>query len=151
MADEIVKFRSRGETLVGVLTRPDGVKGDLPLVIMAGGWCYTKEVVMPHYAKFFHAIGVAKPSSTYVAFTRVLQSSLPPENEIVFVSTPIFRSIAVTLSVAAPTPGRFFAGGTVVNDPEQSFVSGAHGGETAMSFTPGPSTEYHHHLDISFP
>jgi len=30
-----------------------------PLVIMAGGWCYTKEIVMPHYATFFHEIGCA--------------------------------------------------------------------------------------------
>lgn len=59
MADEIVRFRSKGETLAGVLTRPEGAQGKTPLVIMAGGWCYTKEVVMPHYAKFFHAIGCA--------------------------------------------------------------------------------------------
>jgi hypothetical protein len=25
----------------------------VPLVIMAGGWCYTKEIVMPWYGKFF--------------------------------------------------------------------------------------------------
>jgi len=59
MTDQIVKFRSRGEELVGVLTRPGGVDGPTPLVIMAGGWCYTKEIVMPHYAKFFHDIGCA--------------------------------------------------------------------------------------------
>jgi len=59
MSDEIVKFRSVGEDIAGVLTRPQGVKGDVPLVIMAGGWCYTKEVVMPYYAKFFHEIGCA--------------------------------------------------------------------------------------------
>jgi pimeloyl-ACP methyl ester carboxylesterase len=57
--DEKVRFASGGETLAGVLTRPDGVSGDTPLVIMAGGWCYTKEIVMPHYAKFFHEIGCA--------------------------------------------------------------------------------------------
>lgn len=57
--DEIVRFKSGGETLAGVLTRPEGVTGDTPLVIMAGGWCYTKEIVMPHYAKFFHEIGCA--------------------------------------------------------------------------------------------
>jgi fermentation-respiration switch protein FrsA (DUF1100 family) len=68
MANEIVKFRSRGETLVGVLTRPDGAKGDLPLVIMAGGWCYTKEIVMPHYAKYFHDIGVATLRFDYQRF-----------------------------------------------------------------------------------
>lgn len=58
MIDTIVEFRSGQETLNGVLTRPN-TEGDLPLVIMAGGWCYTKEIVMPHYAKFFHDIGCA--------------------------------------------------------------------------------------------
>jgi pimeloyl-ACP methyl ester carboxylesterase len=57
--DEIVRFKSGGETIAGVLTRPDGLRGDTPLVIMAGGWCYTKEIVMPHYARFFHEIGCA--------------------------------------------------------------------------------------------
>lgn len=56
---EQVEFNSNGYTLKGILVRPEGVKGDVPLVIMAGGWCYTKEVVMPHYAKSFHAIGCA--------------------------------------------------------------------------------------------
>jgi fermentation-respiration switch protein FrsA (DUF1100 family) len=59
MMDKTVRFGSGGETIVGVLTRPEGVDGDVPLVIMAGGWCYTKEIVMPHYAKFFHEIGCA--------------------------------------------------------------------------------------------
>jgi len=56
---EKVEFKSNGNTLKGVLIRPDGLEGDVPLVVMAGGWCYTKEVVMPHYAKSFHAIGCA--------------------------------------------------------------------------------------------
>ncbi len=59
MAHENVKFRSGSDMVAGVLTRPEGTSGDAPLVIMAGGWCYTKEIVMPHYAKFFHAIGCA--------------------------------------------------------------------------------------------
>jgi fermentation-respiration switch protein FrsA (DUF1100 family) len=59
MDNEIVKFRSGAETIAAVLTRPEGQTADVPLVIMAGGWCYTKEVVMPHYAGFFHAIGCA--------------------------------------------------------------------------------------------
>jgi fermentation-respiration switch protein FrsA (DUF1100 family) len=59
MADEKVRFRSGQDTIAGVLTRPDRVTGDLPLVIMAGGWCYTKEVVIPHYAKHFHGVGCA--------------------------------------------------------------------------------------------
>jgi len=57
--DKRVQFRSAGETIAGVLSRPPGVDGEIPLVIMAGGWCYTKEIVIPHYAKFFHEIGCA--------------------------------------------------------------------------------------------
>ena len=57
--DEKVSFRSGKDQIAGVLTRPDGASGDLPLVIMAGGWCYTKEIVMPHYAKFFQDLGCA--------------------------------------------------------------------------------------------
>lgn len=56
---ETVKFNSCGETLVGVLTRPKNASGDVPLVIMAGGWCYTKEIVMPHYSESFHELGCA--------------------------------------------------------------------------------------------
>lgn len=56
---ETVKFNSCGETCVGVLTMPKNAKGDVPLVIMAGGWCYTKEIVMPHYAESFHELGCA--------------------------------------------------------------------------------------------
>jgi pimeloyl-ACP methyl ester carboxylesterase len=56
---ERVEFKSGGETCVGILTRPESAKGKTPLVIMAGGWCYTKEVVMPHYAKPFHDMGCA--------------------------------------------------------------------------------------------
>ncbi len=34
---EIMKFDGCGETCVRVLTRPKNAKGDVPLVIMAGG------------------------------------------------------------------------------------------------------------------
>lgn len=56
---ETVKFNSGGETCVGILSRPKNAKGDVPLVIMAGGWCYVKEVVMPYYAESFLEIGCA--------------------------------------------------------------------------------------------
>ncbi len=56
---ETVKFNSCGDTCVGVLTMPKNAKGDVPLVIMAGGWCYTKEIVMPHYSESFHELGCA--------------------------------------------------------------------------------------------
>ena len=56
---EKVEIKSHGETLSGVLVRPRNTSGDVPIVVMAGGWCYTKEVVMPHYAKYFQDIGCA--------------------------------------------------------------------------------------------
>lgn len=66
--EEKVTFNSEGETLSGVLTRPAGVKGPVPLVVMAGGWCYVKEIVMPYYAKYFHDIGCATLRFDYRTF-----------------------------------------------------------------------------------
>lgn len=54
-----VQFPSEGHTLSGVLILPDGAKGPVPLVVMGGGWCYVKEIVMPHYAKGIVAAGSA--------------------------------------------------------------------------------------------
>ncbi|MET0659250.1 MAG: CocE/NonD family hydrolase, partial [Steroidobacteraceae bacterium] len=68
MSEQRVTFRSGEDTCVGMLARPDGVKGDVPLVIMAGGWCYTKEIVMPHYARYFHEIGCATLRFDYRCF-----------------------------------------------------------------------------------
>jgi cephalosporin-C deacetylase-like acetyl esterase len=53
-----VDFKSSGITLRGHLYLPDG-QGPFPLVVMAGGWCYVKELVQPEYAKIFAAAGVA--------------------------------------------------------------------------------------------
>ena len=50
---ETVEFNSCGDVCKGILTRPGVNSSNVPLVIMAGGWCYTKEIVMPWYAKFF--------------------------------------------------------------------------------------------------
>jgi hypothetical protein len=66
MQQRRVEFNSRGDKIVGVLQLPDGAKGPMPLLIMAGGWCYTKEIVMPHYAQYFHewpAVGVTPRKS----------------------------------------------------------------------------------------
>ena len=38
-------------TVRGTLVLPEGVRGKLPILIMGGGWCYVKEIVMPHYAR----------------------------------------------------------------------------------------------------
>lgn len=49
--EQRVEFPSDGETLVGTLFRPDGAEGPLPTVVAAGGWCYVKEIVLPHVAR----------------------------------------------------------------------------------------------------
>lgn len=53
-----IEFNSKGTTCRGELFLPDG-DGPHPLVVMAGGWCYVKEIVMPHYAAFFNGAGIA--------------------------------------------------------------------------------------------
>ena len=54
-----VEFISRGEKCRGWLITPEQGKGPFPLVILAGGFCYVKEMVMPIYADFFQAKGLA--------------------------------------------------------------------------------------------
>ena len=54
-----VEFQSGGETVRGWLYVPDGAPGPVPLVVMAGGWCYVKELVQPHYAERFEQEGLA--------------------------------------------------------------------------------------------
>lgn len=54
-----VEFKSKGVTCRGWLITPDEGSGPFPVVIMAGGWCYVKEIVMPHYAKKFAENGMA--------------------------------------------------------------------------------------------
>ncbi|MBB5684828.1 alpha/beta hydrolase [Sphingobium boeckii] len=85
MIDEKVQFRSGQETIAAVLSRPDNAEGDVPLVIMAGGWCYTKEVVMPHYAKHFLGIGCATLRFDYRHFgesTGVPRQHIDPWSQI---------------------------------------------------------------------
>ena len=53
-----VEFFSKGVKLRGVLRMPKG-KGRHPLLVMAGGWCYVKEIVMPTYAAQLAAVGCA--------------------------------------------------------------------------------------------
>ena len=54
-----VEFRSEGETIRGWLYTPDQGTGPYPVVIMAGGWCYVKELVQPDYAEMFANAGMA--------------------------------------------------------------------------------------------
>jgi fermentation-respiration switch protein FrsA (DUF1100 family) len=54
-----VEFQSEGVTVRAHLYTPDGAHGPLPVVVMAGGWCYVKELVQPDYARVFVDAGLA--------------------------------------------------------------------------------------------
>lgn len=53
-----VEFTSGGETVRADLYLPEG-DGPHPVVVMAGGWCYVKELVQPRYAEHFTEAGLA--------------------------------------------------------------------------------------------
>ncbi len=54
-----VEFKSGDYTLSAILVLPENSSGPAPVVVMGGGWCYVKEIVMPHYAKGIVAAGSA--------------------------------------------------------------------------------------------
>lgn len=54
-----VEFTSGDETVRGWLYTPDHGDGPFPAVVMAGGWCYVKELVQPDYAQMFAEAGLA--------------------------------------------------------------------------------------------
>ena len=56
--EQPVEFLSNGVTVRGILFGQDEVDGRRPAVVMAGGWCYTKEIVLPHVARMVAATGV---------------------------------------------------------------------------------------------
>jgi fermentation-respiration switch protein FrsA (DUF1100 family) len=58
MTQREVEFTSGGETVRGDLLLPDGA-GPFPIVVMAGGWCYVKELRQPQYAQDFVRRGFA--------------------------------------------------------------------------------------------
>lgn len=58
MAPREVEFTSGGETVRGDLLLPEG-DGPFPVVVMAGGWCYVKELRQPQYAADFVRRGFA--------------------------------------------------------------------------------------------
>lgn len=63
-----VEIRSEGATLRGHLYLPDGGGAPHPVVVMAGGWCYVKELVQPEYARVFAEAGVAALVFDYRGF-----------------------------------------------------------------------------------
>lgn len=54
-----IEFASGGETVRGWLYTPDESDGPFPVIVMAGGWCYVKELVQPHVAQLFADAGLA--------------------------------------------------------------------------------------------
>lgn len=55
-----VEFSSGGTTVRGHLYIPEGHgDGPYPIIVMAGGWCYVKELVQPSYAAAFNKVGCA--------------------------------------------------------------------------------------------
>jgi len=54
-----IEFKSKGVTCRGWLYTPEKGKKPFPMVVMAGGWCYVKEIVMPYYAASFERAGLA--------------------------------------------------------------------------------------------
>jgi cephalosporin-C deacetylase-like acetyl esterase len=58
VAQREVEFISGGETVRGDLLLPEG-DGPFPVVVMAGGWCYVKELRQPQYAADFVRRGFA--------------------------------------------------------------------------------------------
>jgi cephalosporin-C deacetylase-like acetyl esterase len=58
VAPREVEFMSGGETVRGDLLLPEG-DGPFPVVVMAGGWCYVKELRQPQYAADFVRRGFA--------------------------------------------------------------------------------------------
>jgi len=54
-----IEFQSEGDTIRGWLFTPDEGEGPFPTVVMAGGWCYVKEIVQPTYAEMFAQNGIA--------------------------------------------------------------------------------------------
>jgi predicted acyl esterase len=58
MSVEEIEFLSGGVTVRGDFYRPEG-EGPYPTIVMAGGWCYVKELRQPQYAAEFVERGFA--------------------------------------------------------------------------------------------
>jgi uncharacterized protein len=54
---ELIEFRSQGERIEAFFYPAQGVDWPAPSIVLAGGWCYVKELVQPKYAAAFAAAG----------------------------------------------------------------------------------------------
>ena len=59
MNREDVEFMSDGIKLRWHFCTPESREGPYPTIVMAGGWCYVKELIQPEYAKYFVDAGFA--------------------------------------------------------------------------------------------
>jgi dienelactone hydrolase len=64
---EVVRVPSAGEELEGLLFMPAG-DGPHPCVVLAGGWCYVKELAQPDFARVFAEAGIAALIVDYRTF-----------------------------------------------------------------------------------
>src|SRR5215472_16221036 len=58
METRAVEFKSGADIVRGDLYLPEG-DGPFPTIVMAGGWCYVKELRQPQYAEEFVRAGFA--------------------------------------------------------------------------------------------
>lgn len=68
MTTQEVEFESRGTTCRATLYLPDESQAPLPGVVLGGGWCYVKELVLPHYASSVAHRGIAALAFDYCGF-----------------------------------------------------------------------------------
>lgn len=57
MVRQDVEFKSEDRVVKGWFYGAEGLDGPAPAVVLAGGWCYVRELVMPSYAEAFNAVG----------------------------------------------------------------------------------------------
>jgi fermentation-respiration switch protein FrsA (DUF1100 family) len=63
-----IEFKSGGDTIRGWFYTPDDGEGPFPTVMLAGGWCYVKEIVQPVYAEMYAEAGIASVLFDYRNF-----------------------------------------------------------------------------------
>ncbi|MGI9557012.1 MAG: alpha/beta hydrolase, partial [Solirubrobacterales bacterium] len=74
-----VEFQSEGTTVKGMFLTPDDGSGPWPTVVMAGGWCYVKELVQPSYAEVINKSGIA---ALIIDYRRLGESGGEPRQHI---------------------------------------------------------------------
>ena len=103
-----VEFMSEGTKVKGMFLTPDKGKGPFPTVVMAGGWCYVKELVQPSYAEAFTKAGMAALIKTLLMLRAGrLAPSLhfdAPNEHIDFSALP-FEVVREARDWAAPADG----------------------------------------------